>query len=181
MRSIHLHLEICLQNRSVFHICSKISLHSAKRGGDAFTLAVSCCDGDRPPARGIVSINVLVMLWVWVAGLSGADATAMLIRRLVAAGVSEALTNWDRQSAACFVHLISIWMWCCMWQVLVTINLSCCSHSCHWETSAKVCGYCAQWCQILEIVVLFCYGMIDIIDLLFGSAPFFLSVCECVR
>ena len=39
-------LEICLLNGSVFCICSKISLWSSVRGGCAFTLVVSCCDGD---------------------------------------------------------------------------------------------------------------------------------------
>ena len=48
----------------------------------------------------------------------------------------------------CFVHPISIQMWCCMWKVIVSINLPCCLHSCHWGTSAKVCGHCTWWCHI---------------------------------
>ena len=37
-----------------------------------------------------------------MAGPCGADVTTMLMRMLVAARVSETLTNWERQSAALF-------------------------------------------------------------------------------
>ena len=41
---------------------NKISLWSSMRGGGACTLALSCCDGDGMSARGIVSIDVFVLL-----------------------------------------------------------------------------------------------------------------------
>ena len=91
-------LGIHLKNGSLFCLYSNISLWFSMKGRDAFTIVVSCCDGGETSAWGIMSINVFVVLWVWVAGPSGGDVTTMLMRMLAAAGVLGTLTNQDRQS-----------------------------------------------------------------------------------
>ena len=69
-------------------------------------------------------------------------------------GCCQLLDCWEPQLMKinnllpCFVHPLSIQIRCCTWWVLVTINLPCCAHSCHWETSAKVCGHSIWWWQI---------------------------------
>ena len=55
---------------------------------------------DVTSAGGVVSVGISVLPWVWVAGLSGVDATIMLIGALEVTGVSLTSTNCDRQSAA---------------------------------------------------------------------------------
>ena len=172
------HLEICLENGYVFYIYSKVSLQTSVRGGGAFTLVVSCCDGDGISAGGIVSDNAFVLLWMWVPGPSGVDVTTMLMRMLAAAGVSGASAIQD--TLPCFMHLISIWKWCCMWWVPLTIDLPCCLCSCHWELLQRFVVIAHDNVRSLEIVFPFCNGVIDTIGILLGSAPFLLSVCECV-
>ena len=49
---------------------------------------------------GVVSVGTSILLWVWVAGPSRVDVTAMLTGALEGTGVSFASTNLDRQSAA---------------------------------------------------------------------------------
>ena len=55
------HFEMCFQNKSVLCICSKVSLQTLIRGGGAFTLVVSCYDGDGV-SGGVAYIDVFVLL-----------------------------------------------------------------------------------------------------------------------
>ena len=95
-------LEMNLQSGSVFCICNKVSLWYFVRGGGAFTLVVSCGDGDGTLVGSVESINAFVMLQVQVAGPSSVDAATVLMRMLAAAGLLGTLTNWDRQFAVLF-------------------------------------------------------------------------------
>ena len=145
-----------------------------------FTLVVSCCDGDWMSAGGI-AVNVFILLQVWVAGLSGADAATMLMRMLAAAGVSKTLTNQGRQSAALF----------CAPDIHSRVMLYMVSSSDHQFTLLfaflaiekllqRYVVIVHEDVRSLEIEIPFCYGIIDTIGLLFCSPPFLISVYECV-
>ena len=50
--------------------------------------------------KGVVLAVLHVLLWVWVAGPSGVDVSNMLIKAVVAVGVSFTYTSHEGQSAA---------------------------------------------------------------------------------
>ena len=69
------------------------------RGEGALTVSVFDVDVDLTSAGGVISVDVSILLQVWVAGLSGVDVTTMLMGALEVTGVSLTSINHDRQSA----------------------------------------------------------------------------------
>ena len=69
------------------------------RGGNAFTLVLSWCDGDA--ASGVIAyIDVFTLLWVQAVGPSVVDMATEVMRMLTGVGLFGTSTNWHRQSPA---------------------------------------------------------------------------------
>ena len=166
---------MCFQNGSALWICSKVSLWSPVRGRDVFTFMVSCCDGD-----GIAFTDAFALLWVHAVGLSVGDAATELMRLLAAAGLVGTTTSQDRQSAALFhaPYIHSKVMLCVanssdqQFTLFVFLPLR---NFCNGLWSLHMMMFDPWRLQLPH-----CYSIIYTICFLFRSAPFSLSVSECM-
>ena len=93
--SLRSYFKMHLQKGSIFCISERVFLQE-----DALAVSVFDVGVDLTSEGGVVSVDVNILLWVWVAEPSGVDVTNMLIRALEVTGVSLTSTNYERQSAA---------------------------------------------------------------------------------
>ena len=108
--------KICLQKGFILYIILRVSFWSSIRGVGAFTLS-----GIDVSIGRMVSVGLHVLLWVWVAGLSGVDITNMVIEAVGVVEVSLTPTNHDRQSATLLKATDITSMWCYRLQFPETI------------------------------------------------------------
>ena len=152
------HLEMHLQNGSIFCILSRASCLSAVRGFVIIFCVVSTVvkSGVTVSLMGWVfegSVSVVVWWWcdVLLLVLNTGPSKFVAVSILTVALLSfDSVTKQERQLAAFFMLLISIWTWYCRLQVPVPICWPCYWHSFHLGIWLVVCGHCGLWCYLLE-------------------------------
>ena len=126
----------------------------------------------------MASVDVSIMLQVWLAGPYGLDVPTMLMGALETTGMSLTSTNHARQSGALLwapdnhsklmsyvqIPVTLFYLWFVFY---------------HLETSVWVCGYGIQQCQILVDSSFTLLQHSSLYRLPVGSAPFALGVYEC--